>query len=361
MQHHMRKSITTLIFVLAAGVAGGVFAQAKAPVAKPREAGPLQLKPDAPDRYVVVPGDTLWSISERYTDAATRWPELWNVNKDEIKNPHRIYPGNVIALDRARGTLSVSGTQKLTPRVRTEASDQSAVPAIPANIIEPFLSRPLVVELDGLDRAPQIIAAEDNRVIIGAGNRAVVTGLGASKEETWHIYQRGKALVDPDTQRTLGYEAMFLGTARVIKGGEPATVEIVSAVREISKGDRLVAAGQPRAVTYLPRAPRPGIEGRIIGIYGSIDRVGEAGSQSVVTLNRGKTHGLEPGHVLAIHRKSGDAIVQAASRDAPAKTVKLPEERYGLMYVFRVFDNVSYAMVMRVTKPVHAQDVVRTP
>jgi len=361
MQHHMRKSITTLIFVLAAGIAGGAFAQAKAPAAKPREAGPLQLKPDAPDRYVVVPGDTLWSISERYTDAATRWPELWNVNKDEIKNPHRIYPGNVIVLDRARGTLSVSGTQKLTPRVRTEATDKSAIPAIPANVIEPFLSRPLVVEIDGLARAPKIIAAEDNRVIIGAGNRAVVSGLGNSKEETWHIYQRGKALVDPDSQRTLGYEAMFLGTARVIKAGEPATVEILTALREISKGDSLIAAGEPRAVTYLPRAPRPGIDGRIIAIYGSIDRVGEAGSQSVVTLNRGKAHGLEPGHVLAVHRKSGEAVVQVATRDTPAKTVQLPEERYGLVYVFRVFDNVSYALVMRVSRPVYALDVVRTP
>lgn len=359
MQHDMRKSITTLIFVLAAAVAGGALAQSKG--APPKDKGPMQLKADAPDRYVVVPGDTLWSISERYTDAPTRWPELWKLNQDDIKNPHRIYPGNVIVLDRARGTLTVSGTQKLQPKVRGERSGDGAIPSIPANVIEPFLVRPLVVEPDGLKRAPQIVAAEDNRVIIGAGNRAIVTGLGGSGEQTWHIYQQGKALVDPETSSTLGYEAIFLGTARVVVAGEPATVEIVSAVREISKGDRLVAAGRAQAVTHLPHAPKAGIKGRIMSIYGSIDKVGEGGPQSVIALNRGRADGLEPGHVLALHRLGSDVVVEKASGDNPAKLIRLPEERYGLAYVFRVFDRVSYALVMRVTKPVYNLDVVATP
>jgi len=355
----MRKSITTLIFVLAAAIAGSVAAQSKGAV--PKNSDPMQLKPDAPDRYIVVPGDTLWSISERYTDAPTRWPQLWNINRDEIKNPHRIYPGNVIVLDRARGTLSVSGTQKLQPKVRREGSNEGTIPSIPANVIEPFLVQPLVVEPDGLKRAPQIVAAEDKRVIIGAGNRAVVTGLGGSKEQTWHIYQQGKALVDPESKATLGYEAVFLGTARVVTAGEPATVEIVSAVREISKGDRLVAAGRAQPVNYLPHSPRAGIRGRIMSIYGSIDKVGEGGPQSIITLNRGRADGLEAGHVLALHRLGTEVLVEKASGDTPAKTVTLPEERYGLAYVFRVFDRVSYALVMRVTKPVNNLDVVATP
>jgi len=359
MQHDMRKSITTLIFVLAAAVAGGAIAQPKGAAAIDK--GPIQLKPDAPDRYVVVPGDTLWSISERYMDAPTRWPELWRINRDDIRNPHRIYPGNVIVLDRTRGTLSISGSQKLQPKMRGDRTGDGAIESIPASAIEPFLVRPLVVELDGLKRAPQIVAGEDNRVIIGAGNRAVVTGLGGSGEQTWHIYQQGKALVDPDTNTTLGYEAIFLGTARVIVAGEPATVEIVSAVREISKGDRLVAAGRAQAINYLPHAPRAGLRGRIMSIYGSIDKVGEGGPQSVITLNRGRADGLEPGHVVALHRLGSDVVVEKATGDNPAKVVKLPEERYGLAFVFRVFDRVSYALVMRVTKPVHNLDVVTTP
>jgi len=357
MQDRMRKSITTLIFVLAGSVAGGVWAQAKV---APKDKGPLQLKADAPDRYVVVPGDTLWSISERYTDAPTRWPELWNVNKDEIKNPHRIYPGNVIVLDRARGTLSVA-TQRMEPRVRSEKSDAAAVPSIPANLIEPFLSRPLVVEAEGLERAPHIVATEDNRVILGAGSRAVVAGMGASKEDTWYVYQQGKALVDPQTKRTLGFEAVYLGTARVVAPGDPSTIQVVSAVQEISKGARLVPAGKPQPVTYLPRAPGRPIQGQVIGIYGGIDSTGEGGPQSVITLNRGKSHGLEPGHVLALHRIGGEVVAQKATDEAPAKTVKLPDERYGLAFVFRVFDGVSYAIVMRVTRPVNTLDAVRTP
>jgi hypothetical protein len=360
MYQYMRKSITTLVFVLASGFAGGVLAQAK-PAAPSVDKGPIQLKADAPDRYVVVPGDTLWSISERYTDSPLRWPELWRINQDDIRNPHRIYPGNVIVLDRIRGTLSISGTQRLTPKVRPEPSDMNAIPSIPAAIIEPFLVRPLVVEVDGLDRAPQIVAAEDRRVIIGAGNRAVVTGLGSSREETWHIYQRGKALVDPDTKLTLGYEAIFLGTARVVSPGDPATVEILSAVREISIGDRLVPAGRPQIITYLPRAPKGPLQGRVMSIYGGLGTISEGGPQSIVTLNRGRADGIEVGHVLALHRIGENVVVPAAMRDDPRRTIKLPDERYGLVFVFRTFERVSYAMVMRVSKPVFTLDAVRTP
>lgn len=360
MHQYMRKSITTFIFVLASGFAAGVLAQAK-PAAPKVDQGPIQLKPDAPDRYVVVPGDTLWGISERYTDSPLRWPELWRINQDDIRNPHRIYPGNVISLDRVRGTLSISGTQKLSPKVRAEPSDVNAISSIPPAIIEPFLVRPLVVEVDGLDRAPQIVAAEDKRVIIGAGNRAIVTGLGGSKEETWHIYQRGKALVDPDTKLTLGYEAIYLGTARVVGPGDPATVEILSAVREISVGDRLVPAGRPQVVTYLPRAPKGQVQGRVMSIYGGLGTISEGGPQSIITLNRGRADGMEVGHVLALHRIGGVIPVAANSRDTAARTVKLPDERYGLVFVFRTFERVSYAMVMRIEKPVQTLDAVRTP
>jgi hypothetical protein len=287
MHQYMRKSITTLVFVLASGVAGGVLAQAK---------------PAAPN-------DTLWGISERYTDSPLRWPELWRINQDDIRNPHRIYPGNVIVLDRIRGTLSISGTQKLTPRVRPEPSELGAISAIPAAIIEPFLVRPLVVEADGLDRAPQIVAAEDRRVIIGAGNRAVVSGFGASREETWHIYRRGNALVDPDSKLTLGYEA----------------------------------AGRPQVISYLPRAPRTPVQGRVMSIYGGLGTISEGGPQSIITLNRGRADGLEVGHVLALHRIGENVVIAAATRDEPRRTIKLPDERYGLVFVFRTFERVSHA------------------
>ena len=378
MHDQLRKSITALAFVLSGLTAGGGLAQV------PNT--PIAFKQDAPDRYVVVRGDTLWGISERFTDSPWRWPEIWNFNREQLRNPHWIYPGDVIVLDRASGTLSIAGrdatagaagtgaagrgglggggtvgTVKLSPRVRAESTAKDAIPSIPANIIEPFLSRPLLVEPDGLDNAPTIIGTEDNRVIIEAGNRAYVRGIGDSKEENWFIYRRGKALVDPDTNVTLGYEAIYLGTARVSRAGDPTTVQLTTVTQEVGRGDKLLPAGVPEVPNYAPHAPSVFMQGRIIGVYGGLGKLGEGGPQSIVTLNRGRADGVEVGHVFALYRP-GPVIADASTvtSSGPA-TFKLPDERYGLAFVFRIFDRVSYALVMRVTRPVNALDVIQTP
>jgi hypothetical protein len=380
MRDQLRKSITTLAFVLSGLAAGGVLAQVPN--------SPIAFKQDAPDRYVVVRGDTLWGISERFTDSPWRWPEIWNFNREQIRNPHWIYPGDVIVLDRVSGRLSIAGrdaasgaagtgagaagrgglegsgtvgTVKLSPRVRAESTAKDAIPSIPANIIEPFLSRPLLVEPDGLDDAPTIIGTEDNRVIIEAGNRAYVRGIGDSMEENWFIYRRGKALVDPDTSVTLGYEAIYLGTARVSRAGDPATVQLTTVTQEVGRGDKLLPAGVPEVPNYAPHAPSVFMQGRIIGVYGGLGKLGEGGPQSIVTLNRGRADGVEVGHVFALYRP-GPVIADASrmTSSGPA-TFKLPDERYGLAFVFRIFDRVSYALVMRVTRPVNALDVIQTP
>jgi LysM domain len=370
MVQQLRKSITTLVFFLVSGVALG-----QAPSA------PLTVKPDAPERYVVVPGDTLWSISQRYTDSPWRWPELWNLNKEQIRNPHLIYPGYVLVLDRERGRLSIAGTEpgpgtgpgpgtatetgsesvRLGPRIRAESLAAQGIPSIPASAIEPFLTRPLVVEPEGLDKAPTIVGTQGDRVILSAGNTAYVRGLGASKEETWYVYRRGGALVDPDTNRTLAYEAVYLGTAQLTRPGEPATVVLTSAVREVEAGDKLVAAGRPQAVNYAPRAPATQIRGRVMSIYGGLGKVGEAGPQSIISINRGRADGIELGHVLALYALGGMVRDTSKPKDAPDALIKLPNERAGLAFVFRVFDRVSYALVMHITRPVSPLDVVQTP
>jgi len=394
MVQQLRKSITTLAFL----VSGATWAQA--PTA------PLAIKPDAPDRYIVVPGDTLWGISQRYTDSPWRWPDLWNMNKDQIRNPHLIYPGYVLILDRERGQLTIAqpgtpstsardgepaGTDgsaqtppastpattpaptptatapsgdpslvKLSPHLRAESLARQGIPSIPANLIEPFLTRPLVIEPDGLDKAPTIVATQTDRVIISAGNSAYVRGIGSSKEETWFVYRRGRALVDPDTNQTLGYEATYLGTAQVTRPGDPATITLTSAVQEVGAGDKLIAASRPQAINYAPHAPGTKINGRIMSIYGG-GRVGEAGPQSIVTVNRGRADGLEVGHVLALYTRGGivsDVTKQKGAEDAK---IQLPDERAGLAFVFRVFDRISYALVMHITRPVSPLDVVQTP
>lgn len=348
MHQQWRKSITTLAFVLVSALSAGALAQAPQ--------SPLALKPDAPDRYTVVPGDTLWSIAQRFTDSPWRWPELWNLNKDEIKNPHKIYPGNVIVLDRAKGQLAVSGTVKLTPRVRAESTARTVIPSIPPSVIEPFLARPLVVEPDGLDRAPTIVAAEESRVILEAGNRAFVRGMGDSKEANWFVYRRGPALIDPDNNTTIGYEAIYLGTARVTRAGDPAVVQLTSVTQEVGLGDKLVPAGKPEVPSYAPHAPSSPVQGRVISMYGGGTKLGEAGGSTVISINRGKAQGLEIGHVLALYRPG--AMVAERGGTGP---LTLPSDRYGLAFVFRVFDRVSYALVMKVSRPVNPLDIVQNP
>ena len=353
MYQQWRKSITTLAFVLIGMVSAGALAQA------PKT--PLAMKPDAPERYVVVRGDTLWSIAQRYTDSPWRWSELWDQNKDQIKNPNRIYPGDIIVLDRARGRLALADTVKLSPKVRAESTAQTAIPSIPSAVIEPFLERPLVVEADGLDNAPTIVANEDSRVILETGKRAFVRGLGNSKETTWFVYRRGGALVDPDTKTTLGYEAIYLGIANVIRAGDPAVIQLTSATQEIGVGDKLIPAGKPEIPTYAPRAPATPVNGRIIALYGRDSRLGEYWNQSVVAINLGKSQGIEVGHIVALYRP-GATVAEGRYRLIGGQTVlTMPDERYGIAFVFRVFDKVSYALVMRVTQPVNHLDLVQNP
>lgn len=361
MVQQLRKSITALAFFAICGSAA-----AQAPSA------PLTLRPDAPDRYVVVPGDTLWGISQRYTDSPWRWPELWGLNKEQIRNPHLIYPGYVILLDRARGQLSIGGpaaaaaapepgSVKLGPRIRAESLAKEQIPSIPASLIEPFLSRPLIVEPDGLDNAPTIVGTEADRVILATGHSAYVRGIGAAKEESWYVYRRGIPLVDPDTSQTLAYEAVYLGTARLQRGGEPATVRLTSVVQEVGAGDKLVAAGSPQPISYAPHAPTTDIRGRVIAIYGGLGKVGEAGPQSIISINRGAKDGVEVGHVLALYALGGSVRDVTKARGASGADIKLPDERAGLAFVFRVFNRVSYALVMRLTRPISPLDVVQTP
>jgi len=366
MVQQLRKSITALVFFV---ISGSVLGQGTS--------GPLALKPDAPDRYVVVQGDTLWGISQRYTDSPWRWPELWNLNKEQIRNPHLIYPGYVILLDRARGQLTIGGTGaasgagaggagdmgtvKIGPRTRAESLARQGIPSIPASAIEPFLSRPLVIEPDGLDKAPTIIATQGDRVILESGNSAYVRGMGATKEDTWYVYRRGGPLVDPDTNQTLAFEAIYLATAQLTRPGEPATVTLTSSAREVGAGDKLVAAGRPQIINYAPRAPASQITGRIISIYGSVGRVGEAGPQSIVSINRGKADGVEVGHVLALYAKGGSVRDTTKGKNEKDAMIALPNERAGLVFVFRVFERISYALVMNITRPIGPLDVVQTP
>jgi len=374
----MRKTIISLILLMTP--LGAAFAA---------ETGGL--KADAPDRYTVVPGDTLWGISGRYLQDAWKWPELWKMNQEQIKNPHRIYPGDVIVLDRAAGQLSLqaggANVVKLSPKVRVEPGRKAAVPAIQPSAVEPFLSRPLVVGPNELAGAPSITAPQENRVATGAGDIVYVAGLTKEQGTIWQIFRPGDPLVDPESGETLGYQATYLGDARVRKFGAQSTVEIVRSVQEIYAGDRLLPAAKEQPVfSYVPRAPGKSVRGRIVNTYGSLWETGPTG---IVALSRGSRDGLEVGHVLAIYRSQSTAnyemrtspLIGESPRTyypeplnvrnsplysrgepiTPESAASLPDERYGLVMIFRTFDRAAFGLVMQASRPVAVNDVVTNP
>jgi hypothetical protein len=364
----MRKIISLICFllpVLAFVAEPGAFA------AEPENRPDIRLdiRSDAPDRHIVVKGDTLWDISGKFFKDPWKWPHIWGMNKDSIKDPHWIYPGDVIFLDRSSGTLrigqpaasgdmtaasSVSDTGnnvKLSPKVRENPSSHDAIPSIPANAIAPFLTQPLVIEAGQLKDAPALIGAREERVILGNDDTGFAKGLPSDKGDQWQIYRPGKTFIDPDTNEVLGIEAIYLGNAEVTHFADVSTVAITHSVQEIYAGDRLVLPSVEEVNTYLPRAPESNISARVISIYGGVS---QGGQNSVITLNKGARNGLASGHVLALYHK-GEVV---KNED---KQYTLPDERYGLVFVFRVFDKVSYALVMQTRLPVQLLDRANTP
>jgi len=324
---------------------------------------PLQDNP--PQKHVVVKGDTLWGIAGKFLKDPWRWPEIWNLNREQIKKPHLIYPGEIIILSLVDGKprLQIADNQPLktvhlSPAIRRASMtpESRAIPSISPAVIAPFLGKPLIIEERFLDGAPTIVRAEEGRVIIGAGNIAYALDLDKTSGIKWNIYRPGKLLTDPETQEVLGQEAIYLGGCKVIKFGDPSTVEITESVREINAGDRLVPITDDAVNSYVPHAPERPLTGNILSTY---DGVGEAGRHNVVTLNRGGRDGLEIGHVLAIYRRGG--TVPIVDGQGEKTTLTMPDERSGLVFVFRVFDKVSYALVVQSSRPVHLQDVVQTP
>lgn len=328
-------------------------------------AEPLQLVDNPPDRHVVVRGDTLWGISGKFLKEPWRWPEIWNMNREQIKNPHLIYPGEVVFLDRSGATprlrigkplnSGTGGTVKLEPQIYS-TPDKTAISSIPPNIIEPYLSQPLVIEQGQLNSAPRIVAGPEYRNLMGAGDKGFASIIPDASVLKWHIFRPGKPLTDPDTNEIIGYEAFFLGNAQLVQPGEPAVFQITAAKEEIVPGDRLVPAPPTNLIAYVPHRPDQQVAARIMSIYGGVDQ-GARGS--IVSLSRGYKDGLEIGSVLALFR---NRVAERIAEDGSGRVyTPIPEERYALVFVFRVFDRVSYALVLDSSIPVTVGDSARNP
>ena len=351
-----------------------------------------ELSPTAPDNYTVKSGDTLWGISGLFLKSPWRWPELWGMNMTEIKNPHLIYPGQQLYLDKSGGRARLrmgqaaaadnAGIQtvRVSPRTRSQSLADEVIPTLRSQAIEPFLAEPIVVDETGLANAPRIVAAQEGRVLLSKGDRAYVrgpaeqpVGLGNVKRlNDFRVFRNATPLKDPATGEILGYEAQYVGKAEVVKGESrtqtttqdgkasveinPATIDIVVSKEEMRVGDRLLPEPERVLTSYMPRAPSTPIEARIISIYGS--GVANAAQNQVVAISRGSKDGMESGHVLAI-LKNGEQLIDKTT--AAKEPIKLPNERNGLAMVFRTFDRVSYALILDITDGVKIGDRLVNP
>ena len=333
-----------------------------------------ELAPNAPDTYTVKVRDTLWDISSLYLKTPWRWPELWGMNLDEIRNPHLIYPGQVLLLEKGDGRARLrvgqvvgGNTLKLSPKVRSQRNDLGAIPSIPFHLIEPFLNEAVIFSTNELETAPRIVASQEGRVVMGRGDTAYVRGpLDDSKRE-YRVFREPKPLLDPTTKELLGYEATYVGTAQYTLPGEsrnaslgepeiiPATFLLNTLRIEARVGDRLAAIPPREFSNYSPHAPQGPMAGQVVSIYGEGLN---AGQNQIVALNKGTRDGMERGHVLALWR-NGSVVID--STDAARPNIKLPDERHGLLFVFRVFDRMSYALILSVQEPVRAGDKFTQP
>ncbi|MDI1301628.1 MAG: LysM peptidoglycan-binding domain-containing protein [bacterium] len=344
---------------------------------------PVATKDSAPERYTVVPGDTLWGISGRYLKDPWRWPEIWEANK-QVYNPHLIYPGDVLLLCRIQGkavlavdqgggcaeiaariasggglptqTQLPDGTVKLHPKMREEALSV-AVPAIPLKDIQRYLNDSRVVSNEELERAPYVISGKEDHVILGADDDAYVRNKNQLlvPEASYGVYRGGMRYTDPDTGEVLGYEAEDIGAGELIAlESEVGTLHLKRTTQNVRVGDKLLTNESGRISSVFHPSNPDGVKpGRILRVFGSI---ASAAQYSVIVVNRGEVDGVKPGHTFALYRR-GQVIKDTVSQES----VALPSERAGLAMVFRTFSRVSYALILRSRVAIKVGDEIRPP
>lgn len=323
-------------------------------------AGQVTIADNAPDSYVVKKGDTLWGISGVFLKQPWRWPEVWKLNRDQIRNPHWIYPGQVIVLDRATGTLSLGksvsgGTERLSPQIY-ETDSASPIASISMEAIRPFLVEPRFDDADDNASLPTVVANQEERVLGGLGDTIYAKNIDSGAD--WDIYRRGQPIKDPVRGTVLGYEGQYVASARVTQpaaNGKVAALSVRSIKREIVAGDRLAPASKSELIAIPPHAPGAGLSTTVASVYGGVDI---AGRNSVIAITGGSNIGLEPGHVVALVRYNGTVTYRA---DGGSENLALPDSRLGLAYVFKTYDRLSYALVMDSYGPVRVGDKVTAP
>ena len=346
-------------------------ATASAETATADTAAPVA-NPTAPMHYTVKRGDTLWGIASMYLKDPWLWPEVWIINP-QVPNPHLIYPGDKLALAYGAGgrlevRLEEAGVSRLDPRLRSDPL-ANAIPTIPYSAIAAFLSRPTIMTSDQIRHAPYVLAFRDMHQVAGNEIEVYVRNLQATENSRFAVMHVATPLVDPDDGKVVGYEGIYTATALVKRSGDPAKAVLIDLARETLAGDRLMSSDNDVPLNFTPAAPASDVHGRIIDVVGGTDLVGQF---YVVAINRGKRHGIEPGNVLAVDQE-GEVVrdLYAGGRSIANNMngfntqfvphVKLPNERAGTMLVFKVYDRISYGLIVGASNIIHIGAPVRNP
>ncbi len=362
------------LIALSIGVSAGIISASVSTSAfAAKRSAQCTFLPNAPDQHVVVKGDTLWGISGLFLEHAWCWPEVWGMNRQEIKNPHWIYPGQVIYLDRAAGRLRLGRplgrgndapgglpTIRLSPQIRAENIKNDAITTIPASVIEPFLSQPLVLEESEFKDTPHIVAAGQGHVNMAKSEKAYAVG-DLHDLTNFQVYRPSTPLIDPVTKKILGYESVYVGTLKLTRAGktpdEAHSFLVTNAKEEMTVGDHLLPVPNMEMTNYVPHPPADPVNGHIVSIYGG---VAQAGQNQTVSINLGLKDGMDIGTVLKLYRL-GEIVDDRAADKKEKSSVKLPDEEYGTLFVYRVFNNVSYGLIMSVSDSAQIGDIVRNP
>lgn len=321
-----------------------------------RVSEPVPLSSNAPNEYVVQVGDTLWDIAATFLKDPWFWPEIWYVNPD-IENPHLIYPGDVLGLvyidGQPRVTPIRASTYRLSPQARVTPLTQ-AVTSIPYSAVSAFLSSGQVLEKNQADNLPYLLDVRGDHMIAAAGNEIYVRGnSGDIPGSRYNVVHVGDPLYDPDDNRLIGYQGIFVGEGTLRRGGDPTTVALTDTSQEAIRGDRLVPEVVDVPLNFYPRTPSSQIDGRIIHVVGGVTQIGQ---YQVVVLNRGSDDGLAVGDVLTVFQ-AGETVKDRFG----GGNVTLPDEDAGTVMMFKVFDRIGYGLVMEATQSIHILDAVRNP
>lgn len=337
-----------------------------------REKPAIRVKQNHPKQYTVKKGDTLWDISSMFLQDPWYWPEIWQKNP-QVKNPHLIFPGDILTLVYIDGVPQIMVNQasasfqsgstvrlpvkKLSPTIRRDEIT-SSIPTIPSDAIRQFTTRPRIVTKQELEAAPYILGSDDEHLILGQGNRVYIRGELDKERVRFTVFRPGAELIDPVTDETLGFEAIYAGEVHIKKYDDPAIGVLTFTEREVLIGDRLLPMDKSSLATlYFPKLPDRNMKGQVISLFDALFGIAK---YQIAVINLGIRDGIEVGHLLASYTR-GETVVDNFDLLDKGDDVKLPDERSGLLMIFRAFDNVSYGLVMESTNVIHKYDVVATP